>query len=180
MGCFLFSKLRHVHPQRKLTLSASFLVQAVFILVAAALSQARIVPAFSLKSLPPATAALLPEHELDESDMRILIPLGLLAFQFGGQIVSSRQLGFNEVPTNVLTSVYCDLLSDPKLFAPLRENPKRNRRFVAVVMIVVGAIAGGWLQRSRAGMSTALWIAGAIKVVIAVAWTGWKSRETKV
>jgi len=105
-----------------------------------------------------------------------LLPLGFLAFQSGGQIVASRVLGFNEVPTTVLTSVYCDLISDPKVLAPLKDNVKRNRRVVAVLSFLVAAIAGGWLSRSKAGMSSALWIAAAIKLSIAVSWSFWKGR----
>lgn len=105
-----------------------------------------------------------------------LIPLALLAFQFGGQIVMSRVLGVNEVPTNVLTSLYCDLLSDPLLAAPPSKNPKRNRRVASIVLLFAGGIAGGWIQRSSAGMSAALWLAGAIKFVIGVVWVFWRSK----
>lgn len=111
-----------------------------------------------------------------ETSELTLAPLALMAFQFGGQIVTSRVLGFNEVPTNVLTSLYCDLLSDPLLWAPLGGNVKRNRRVVAVLLMLVGAIIGAWLQRSGAGMPAALWIAGAVKMVIAGAWLGWKAK----
>lgn len=112
-----------------------------------------------------------------ETDPRSLVPLALLAFQFGGQIVTSRVLGFNEVPTNVLTSLYCDLLSDPLLSAPFAMNVKRNRRVVAILLMLVGGILGGWLQRSRAGMPAALWIAGAVKMGIAVGWGAWKGKK---
>lgn len=105
-------------------------------------------------------------------DFRELAPLILLAFQSGGQIVTSRQLGFNEVPTTVLTSVYCDLASDPRLLK--RDNVKRNRRAAAVVAILVGGIVGGWVSRSRAGLSAGLWIAAAIKMAISLGWTMWK------
>ena len=179
-----------MHAQRRASLALSFAVQAIFILVAAGLAQGDATPSFALHSLPssdPASADLPlaerpPASPADESDLRILLPLSLLAFQFGGQIVASRSLGFNEVPTNVLTSVYCDLLSDPKLFAPVlpfTTNPKRNRRLAAVVLLVAGAIAGGWLQRSRAGMVVALWIAGGLKIGMAAAWLGWRA-GTKV
>lgn len=100
-----------------------------------------------------------------------LLPLGFLAFQSGGQIVTSRLLGFNEVPTTVLTSVYCDLASDPKILK--RDNVKRNRRIGAVICILVGGIAGGWISRSSAGLSAALWLAAAIKMVIALSWSIW-------
>lgn len=75
------------------------------------------------------------------------------------------------MPTNVLTSVYCDLMSDPLLLAPWRDNPKRNRRAsVVVLMLLIGGIFGEWLSRTDAGMSVALWVAGAVKFGIAVAW----------
>lgn len=106
-----------------------------------------------------------------------LVPLALLAFQSGGQIVTSRLLGFNEVPTTVLTSVYCDLASDPKLLAPLKKNLKRNRRIGAVIALLIGGIAGGWLSRSSARMSSALWLGGAIKITIAVSWSVWKAKS---
>lgn len=174
-GCFAFSKSRHLHPQRKATLSLSFFVQAAFIFAAAALAQSRVVPSFAGALLGTGEAAA--KNHANDNDSTIFAPLILLGFQFGGQIVTSRILGFNEVPTNVLTSVYCDLLSDPKLLAPMPANPKRNRRLAAVVLLVAGGIAGGWLQRSRAGMSAALWIAGGIKLVIAVAWLVWSGKK---
>lgn len=36
-----------------------------------------------------------------------------------------------------------DLLSDPKLFAPLRANVPRNQRALFVVVFFVGAVVGG-------------------------------------
>jgi hypothetical protein len=100
-----------------------------------------------------------------------LLPLGFLAFQSGGQIITSRVLGFNEVPTTVLTSVYCDLANDPKLFKA--DNVKRNRRAAAIVSILAGGIAGGWISRSAAGLSLNLWIAAAIKMGITLCWSFW-------
>ncbi len=106
-----------------------------------------------------------------------LVPLAFLAFQSGGQIVTSRLLGFNEVPTTVLTSVYCDLASDPKLLAPFKKNVKRNRRTAAVITFLLGGIAGGWLSRSKAGMASALWLGGSIKIAIAASWSVWKGKD---
>ncbi|KAK6223510.1 hypothetical protein QIS74_03454 [Colletotrichum tabaci] len=174
LGCFFFSKSRHIHPKRRSTLALSFLLQASLIFLAAAFAQTRLIADFGATSVQGSDS----NHEFKTSENPlVMVPLALLAFQFGGQIVTSRILGYNEVPTNVLTSVYCDLLSDPKLFAPLKENPKRNRRFLAVVLLVLGGILGGWLQRSQAGMPGALWISGAVKLIIAIAWMGWASNE---
>ncbi|KAF2022369.1 hypothetical protein BU24DRAFT_43662 [Aaosphaeria arxii CBS 175.79] len=179
IGCFLagvfcFSKLRHIRPIAKGTLALNFLTQAILVFIAAALAQSGVTP--EMADLP------LAEHNVENQivNLKILIPIGFLAFSFGGQIVSSRQLGFNEVPTNVLTSVYCDLLSDPNLFAPWSSNLKRNRRAFAVVLTFLGGLSGSWLGWSSAGLCTGLWIAGALKVAIAITWLFWKVEEPKL
>lgn len=112
----------------------------------------------------------------DDVDFLELVPLAFLAFQSGGQIVTSRLLGFNEVPTTVLTSVYCDLSSDPKVLAG--DNVKRNRRVFAVLGILIGGIAGGWISRSSATLSTSFWLAAAIKMGIAIGWSLWKPKPS--
>jgi uncharacterized membrane protein YoaK (UPF0700 family) len=163
-GCFFFASTRLINPKSRGTLSISFLLQSICIIIAAALVQGHVVPE---------------PHGLVSGDslgvnLLELLPLGFLAFQSGGQIVTSRLLGFNEVPTTVLTSVYCDLASDPKILA--RDNVKRNRRAAAVLAILIGGIAGGWISRSKAGMSVSLWIAAAIKFTIAVSWSLWRPK----
>ncbi|KAK6859437.1 hypothetical protein PG995_003073 [Apiospora arundinis] len=160
LGVLCFSQTRAVRPRAKRTLAASFLAQALLVWTAAALAQG---------GAAPRRDGVL--------DFKVLAPIMLLAFQFGGQIVTTRLLGFNEVPTNVLTSVYCDLMSDPLLLAPWRANPKRNRRTAAVVLMLIGGVCGGWLGRSRAGMGVALWVAGAVKFGIAGAWVVWKGKK---
>lgn len=92
-------------------------------------------------------------------------------------MMTSRLLGFNEVPTTVLTSVYCDFISDPGMLLPVKENIKRNRRVCAILCIMVGGICGGWLTRSRASISAALWISGVIKLVISIAYSLWRADE---
>jgi hypothetical protein len=164
LGCFFFASTRHIDPFNRGTLAGSFFLQGLFIFVAAALVQGGVVPQ---------PVGVVTENGAMETFLE-LIPLSFLAFQSGGQIVTSRLLGYNEVPTTVLTSVYCDLASDPKLLAPFKKNIKRNRRVGTVVTFLLGGIAGGWLSRSSAGMSSALWLGGAIKMAIAMGWTFWK------
>ncbi|QSZ36744.1 hypothetical protein DSL72_006627 [Monilinia vaccinii-corymbosi] len=164
-GCLFFAQTRHFGAGRSRgILSVSFLLQAICLIVAAALVQGKVVPEpIGLNSIE------------DEVDFIELIPLAFLAFQSGGQIVTSRILGFNEVPTTVLTSVYCDIASDPKLLA--KDNVKRNRRVAAVFAILSGAIAGGWISLSSAGLSAALWLAAAIKLAISFGWVVWKPKS---
>jgi len=141
------------------------MIQAVLIFVAAALVQRGVVPSpKGLEELDPANV-----------DFIELLPIGLLAFQSGGQIVTSRFLGLNEMPTIVLTSLYCDLVSDPHMLA--KDNIKRNRRLASAVVLLIGGIIGGWLSRKPVGMAAALWLAGAVKVAIAVAFALWKPKK---
>jgi len=158
--CRLFGML--LHPLKRHSLGLSFLLQAVLICVAAALVQGRVVPG-------------LKEHGTE--NLKQTIPLAMLAFQAGQQSVASRELGLNEIPTTVLTSVYCDLGNDHNLFAPLLENWKRNRRFLAAVALLCGAIIGGWLSRTSEGMAAGLWMAGGMKVAMAVAFGFWKAEK---
>jgi hypothetical protein len=160
LGCLFFASTRFFNPKARGTLAVSFFLQSACIIIAAALVQAHIVP-------EPHGSEELPGLNFIE-----LVPLAFLAFQSGGQIVTSRLLGFNEVPTTVLTSVYCDLASDPKLLK--RDNVKRNRRAAAVLSILVGGIIGGWISRSKAGIATNFWIAAAIKMAISISWSMWK------
>ncbi|KAN0119285.1 Protein of unknown function (DUF1275) domain containing protein [Hyaloscypha variabilis] len=163
-GCFTFASTRLINPKSRGTLAISFLLQSICIIIAAALVQSHVIPE---------PKGLVTENSYDVNLLELL-PLGFLAFQSGGQIVTSRLLGFNEVPTTVLTSVYCDLASDPKILA--RDNVKRNRRAGAALAILIGGIAGGWISRSKAGMSVSLWIAAAIKFTIAVSWSLWQPK----
>ncbi|KAL8913364.1 MAG: hypothetical protein Q9171_001841 [Xanthocarpia ochracea] len=135
---------------RRLSLFISFLLQGLSILLAAIFI----------------TTDVIPENNSNSS--RVLIGIPLLAWQFGAQVAASRALGYSEIPTTVLTSVYNDLASDPKLWT--WKNAKRNRRAAAAVMVLVGGICGGWLSRLRDGFGIVLWIGGAIKVILGVAW----------
>ena len=104
--------------------------------------------------------------------------LGMLAFQAGQQCVAARALGLNEIPTTVLTSVYCDLGNDPELFVPLKQNWRRNRRVTSAVLLLLGAIVGGWLSRTGIGMAAGLWTAAGVKFCVAITWLCWKAEKS--
>lgn len=108
---------------------------------------------------------------------RQLLPIALLSFQSAGQIVGSRVLGLTEVPTVVLTSMLHDITTDPALLGPLRQNIKRNRRILAFVGILAGAVAGGFIAEGTRRMQIPLWIAGGIKFLIASSWMLWPEKR---
>ncbi|KAB8077725.1 hypothetical protein BDV29DRAFT_40901 [Aspergillus leporis] len=164
VGAFILSNLtRLAGARRRGTLFLSFVLQSLLVIIAVALIEGDLIP-----------------HTSDDASLTggplflELIPIALLAFQSAGSITSSRSLGYNEIPTVVLTSVYFDVASDPKIAAMPTTNVKRNRRIGGVVMLLVGAIVGGWLSKSSGGMQSALWMAAGVKMVIAFAWLVWK------
>lgn len=157
--------MRTVGSLKRGTLFVSFLVQTALIIIAVALIQADLIPHTS------------GDMSLDGGPLFLeLIPIALLAFQSAGGMTCSRALGYNEIPTVVLTSVYFDIASDPKLVDKPTENVKRNRRIGGVVFLLIGAIIGGWLSRSSGGMESALWMAAGMKLVAAVGWLFWKAK----
>ncbi|KAK6430821.1 hypothetical protein LTR95_013019, partial [Oleoguttula sp. CCFEE 5521] len=135
---FTFRISAYISPggpySNRLWLSTLFLAQGLLILVSAALATAPdLIP-----QNPGNTSRTTPEPRDVLQNIRIVSLLPPLAFQSGMQIASSRLLGYNELPVNVLTSTYCDLMGDFRLFA--LNNVKRDRRAAAVVLLLVGAI----------------------------------------
>ena len=104
-----------------------------------------------------------------------LLPIGLLAFQSAGQVVASRVLKYNAMPTVVLTTLYTDLMMDSHLLtAGLFEDPQRNRRAASAIMLFVGAVIGGVIAKSWLGFAGALWIGAFMKGLMVFAWFFWK------
>jgi hypothetical protein len=103
----------------------------------------------------------------------ILVPIAAVAFQSSGQAVTSRVLQYGGLTSVVLTSNYCDLFSDPKLFSG--PNVERNRRLAAPILLLLGAIIGGLWAHSSVGMRGALWTAVGLKAMTVVAWLLWKA-----
>ena len=89
----------------------------------------------------------------DQHDLHwhVLVPLGLIAGQSAGQTVASRALEWNSMTSTVLTSVYCDLWSDRRLFEGVMVNGERNRRLAAPVLLVVGSMVGGLWAKTEIG-----------------------------
>lgn len=185
LGALFFSTFHRIFtPRARWVLCVNFALQALIVGIVAVLATTRVFPNF-----PPSSSVTIisapSSFSRTEEMMQFTIPasfptldfapIALLAFQSAGQIVASRCLKLNAMPTVVLTSLYCDLMSDAALFtAPLRDNADRNRRALGAVLLLLGAICGAFLTRSQAGFMGGLWIAAALKAGIAVAWMLWK------
>ncbi|KAE8166296.1 hypothetical protein BDV40DRAFT_296770 [Aspergillus tamarii] len=161
---FITSNILFIHvsrilgPRRRSTLILSFAVQTAALLAAAILVQ--------LGVINPK-----PENPRAPIEWMQVLPISLLSFQAGGQIVASRVLGIDEIPTVVLTTLLCDLLVDPKLTEKV--NPKRNRRAGAFLALFLGAMTAGGLSKVTE-MAASLWFAFGLKFLITAGWFVWK------
>lgn len=162
-GSYIFSRFhRYFGGRKRWVIVCSYLFQLLFILAAALMTR------FDPSSEPPKERRI---------DVFTALPLGLLAFQAGGQAVISRVLGFGALTSVVLTSIYCDLWSDEKVLNWKAKDPERNRRAAAVVLLLLGAIAGGAWERSSIGLQGALWTAVGLKGVLVGVWWVWKGEK---
>ena len=164
-GCTVFARTtRKLGNRRRGTFILSFAVQGAIVLLAAGFIQAELVEGRL--------------HRLNEEiDWRQLLPIILLSFQSAGQIVASRALGHDTIPTVVLTSMLHDIATDPRLLAKWYRNDKRNRMIGAFVAVVLGAVAGGFLSVSTGRIQSTLWVVGGLKLGIAGAWGFWPAAE---
>jgi len=155
LGAYLtFVVSRWCGSLSRLFVMLSFCTQAALVAVAAALT----------------TAGLVPEDRNGDGqelgNIRIVTALPPLAFHFGMQIATSRILGFNELPANVLTSTYADIVGDPKLFS-FHWNPKRDRRIASVFLVLTGAISSAWMMKRGLNIYGQMWIGAGLKFLTA-------------
>lgn len=166
-GCVVFATTtRKLGNRRRGTMILSFVTQATVVLLAAGFIQAEVVEGRL--------------HRMNnEIDWRQALPIALLSFQSAGQIVASRALGHDTIPTVVLTSMLHDIATDPRLLVRWFDNEKRNQRVGAFVAAVLGAVAGGFLSVSTGKMQSSLWVVGGLKMAIAGAWAVWPAAEAE-
>ncbi|KAI1112809.1 hypothetical protein F5Y14DRAFT_420309 [Nemania sp. NC0429] len=162
LGSVFFSIFhRYFSPTRRWVLCASFTIQTVVIIIAAAILT------YGPKSLDPKESIGWPE----------IVPIALIAFQACGQAVVSRALKHNALTSVVLTSIYCDLFSDANLLA--MHNAERNRRVSAPLLLLIGAVVGGLISHTSLGCAGVLWVAGVLKLAIVIAWFFWPADTTE-
>ena len=153
LGSFFFARFHRIlSPRRRWVLVASYALQLFFTALAAVI-------------------VTVGKDSTNGLHWQVLVPLASVAFQASGQAVTSRVLQYGGLTSVVLTSNYCDLFSDPKLFS--LKNVERNRRVAAPVLLLLGAICGGLWAHSSVGMRGALWTAVALKGLVVVAWLFW-------
>ncbi|EGE08688.1 DUF1275 domain-containing protein [Trichophyton equinum CBS 127.97] len=155
-----------LRPLRRSTLVASFALQTTAILASSILVETGVVDS----SIEASTHGI---HWIQ------VLPISILAFQAAGQIVTSRLLGIDEIPTVVLTTLLCDLLMDKKLFS-FRPRWKltdfRTRRLLTLLAAFSGAMLSGGLSKVS-GLSASLWLATGIKAIVTLCFILWQGEK---
>ncbi|KAI1436167.1 DUF1275 domain protein [Xylaria sp. CBS 124048] len=161
IGCVAFSRFHALigRGRQRLTVFTSFLVQTILVVLSVGMIQGGLIDGRYPSRRDPS-----------DVDFTVLAPIALLSFQAAGQIVNSRGLGVSEVPTVVITTLLCDLVSDPNILAPFSQNAKRNRRAVAFVLTLLGAIVGGCISKTTGFVQNSLWLVAGLKFGITLFW----------
>jgi uncharacterized membrane protein YoaK (UPF0700 family) len=92
-----------------------------------------------------------------------LVIIALLALASGSQVVQSRSLGVPEISTAMATAAWVDSVIDPNLVST--SNRTRSRRAGFLLVLVLGALFGGFLYRF-VGSAAALAVSAAGKFLV--------------
>lgn len=171
-------------PMHRWTLLTSFVIQSSLLTAAAILAQTSVLSTQAYEgggSFSSGNILRPGDNYLD------LIGIALLAFEAAGQVCLSRVLLMNELPTIVLSTAYHDLIGDAlsmrKCWRQSKtkwefavSQKKQIRRLSSIVSLFTGALVGGFMFPSSAGLPGALWVAAGTKILICVAWCLWKKK----
>jgi uncharacterized membrane protein YoaK (UPF0700 family) len=166
IGSFVFCHFhRHGGVRRRAVVATSFLVQFLCVAAAAAaLATTGVVssrPAEKGEFSSGAYNGIAMEDCIDRTPLNWadLAPMSIFAFQASGQVYMSRVLGYNDLPTIALTTLYCDFMSNlqgiwntwvrresAKDFFFVEEK-KQVRRVMATLLLFAGAAIGGFASK---------------------------------
>lgn len=193
----LFFSLLHRYPtsfheqptsRRRWVFSLSFLLQTLFITIAATLVTLNLVSNLPFISGVFSSGSDRAEHPTIREKMNYLdlCPIALLAFGAAGQVTLSRTLGLIELPTIVLSTLFHDFTADlynlrnswqkssslTDFFVNVQR--RQEKRLFAIFALFLGGVVGGEMYKSPVGMAGALWLAAALKLGVSVAFLVWK------
>lgn len=95
--------------------------------------------------------------------------LGFMSASMGLQGIMGKRINSQFATTVVLTSVYCELMADPKLFNLRKGTTPRNHKILAISALVFGAFVSRAIL-SQIGSAGALGVATGIRVLLAFGW----------
>lgn len=181
----------HPHSRLRFILLLSYAFQAAFTLVAVVLvttghvsSRPYVAQEFS-SGVSEAHGGLTWSY----TNYLDLLPIACLAIAASGQVCVSRVLGYNEMPTHVVSALYHDFTGDllgmrrawvqSTSFRGFLYNTRREwMRFACLAAFFLGALVGGSFYKSHAGMDGALWVVFGIRCLCLVGLWYWPAEQT--
>ncbi|KAH9075559.1 hypothetical protein EDB83DRAFT_2350767 [Lactarius deliciosus] len=94
--------------------------------------------------------------------------LGLMSLSMGLQGIMGKRLNTQFATTVVLTTVWCELMGDPKLFV-LRPVTTRDHKILGIAALFVGGFCGRAILQSI-GSPASLGIATGLRILVALSW----------
>ncbi|KAH8993610.1 hypothetical protein EDB86DRAFT_2928827 [Lactarius hatsudake] len=94
--------------------------------------------------------------------------LGLMSMSMGLQGIMGKRVNTQFATTIVLTTVWCELMADPKLFI-LRPVTTRDHKIVGIAALFVGGFCSRAILQAI-GSPASLGIAAGLRVLVALSW----------
>ncbi|EPQ50389.1 hypothetical protein GLOTRDRAFT_141505 [Gloeophyllum trabeum ATCC 11539] len=157
-GAFLGRIGDRMGPKTRLWLFLGTMIQALFTMAAAVCVWQSGDPSVADERGDPAWTAPL-----------TYVALGFMSASLGLQGIMGKRVNGQFATTIVLTTIWCELMADPKLFSFKSWVVSRDHKIVAILCLFFGGFCGRAIIDSI-GSAGALGVGTGIRVVIAVGW----------
>jgi len=94
--------------------------------------------------------------------------LGFMSATMGLQGIMGKRVNTQFATTIVLTTVWCEVMADPKLF-DRRRTPSRDHKFLAIFVLFLGGFVGRAIL-AQIGSAGALGVGTGMRVLVAFSW----------
>jgi len=157
MGAFVGRIGNKIGPMTRLWLTLGTLVQAIFTMVASI-------------AIWKSGQGSVADNRGDPAWTNLLsfVCVAFMSASLGLQGIMGKRLNTQFTTTIVLTTVWCELMADPKLFYP-HPVVSRDHKLIAATTLFAGGFIGRALV-DQIGAAGTLGIGTAIRVVIALGW----------
>lgn len=112
------------------------------------------------------------------NNVRTFVGLAFISASLGVQGLQAKRLNTQFGTTIVLTTVWVELMSDPKLFTPFRLVKSRDIKVLAAFGLFLGGFVGRALT-AKIGAAGALGVGVGFRIIIAFSWIFVKGKHRK-
>ena len=105
--------------------------------------------------------------------------LGFMSASMGLQGIMGKRINSQFATTVVLTSVWCELVADPKLFTLTKAVTSRDHKALAIFALFLGAFVSRAIL-AEIGSAGALGVATGIRTLLAFGWLFVPSKDAAV